>query len=109
MLDRKTGIFQELPPLRYRVNRDGARESAPLLLLRFAVQRLWKSGDPAHTNRRGESWDKPESQLLCQKIPAVGHFVLQAGGEMVDIGRGDVESHAILEKWGAVTAYGIPA
>jgi hypothetical protein len=46
---------------------------------------------------------------LGQVQAPVVHFVLQAGGELVNVGRGDVAYHAILKERYAVTANGIAA
>src|SRR6202035_528122 len=46
---------------------------------------------------------------LGKKEPTVIHLVLQAGGELIDVGGRNVAAHAILKERRAVTAYGIAA
>ena len=50
---------------------------------------------------------RASERSLGQKQPAVIHLVLQAGGELVDVGGRNVTSRAILKERRPVAAYGI--
>src|SRR5437763_2589438 len=44
---------------------------------------------------------------LSQVVSAVAHFVLQTGGEVIDISGSDVEGHAVFQERGAVASDGV--